>query len=57
MKRIIVDIRNVTHSYKGAGEDSLAGVSLNIREGETVLLCGASGSGKTSVIRLAALFE
>ncbi len=52
MKRIIVDIRNVTHSYKGAGEDSLAGVSLNIREGETVLLCGASGSGKTSVIRL-----
>ena len=52
MKRIIVEIRNVKHSYKGAGEDSLAGVSLNIREGEALLLCGASGSGKTSVIRL-----
>jgi len=52
MNRIVVDIRNVTHSYKGAGEESLAGVSLSIREGETVLLCGASGSGKTSVIRL-----
>ncbi len=52
MNKIVVDIRNVTHSYKGAGEDSLAGVSLNIREGETILLCGASGSGKTSLIRL-----
>ena len=52
MNRIVVDIRNVTHSYKGAGEESLAGVSLSIYEGETVLLCGASGSGKTSVIRL-----
>ncbi len=52
MNRIVVDIGNVTHSYKGAGEESLTGVSLSIHEGETVLLCGASGSGKTSVIRL-----
>ena len=48
----VVDIRNVTHKYKGAGEDSIEGVSLTVTKGETLLLCGASGSGKTSVIRL-----
>lgn len=52
MMRTIVEIRNVTHKYKGAGEESLNGVSLTVKEGETLLLCGASGSGKTSVIRL-----
>ena len=48
----IIDIRNVTHKYKGSEQDTLDNVSLEIKEGETVLLCGASGSGKTSVIRL-----
>ena len=48
----IVDIRNVTHKYKGAGEDSLEGVSLSVKKGEALLLCGASGCGKTSMIRL-----
>ncbi len=48
----LVDICNVTHKYKGAGEDSIEGVSLSVTKGETLLLCGASGSGKTSVIRL-----
>ena len=52
MMRTVVEIRNVTHKYKGAGEESLNGVSLTVKEGETLLLCGASGSGKTSVIRL-----
>ena len=31
---------------------SLDGLSLTVKAGETLLLCGASGSGKTSVIRL-----
>ena len=52
MNKKIVDIKNVTHRYKGAGQDNLDNVSLSIKEGETVLICGASGSGKTSVIRL-----
>ena len=52
MNTKIVDIKNVTHRYKGAGQDNLDNVSLSIKEGETVLICGASGSGKTSVIRL-----
>ncbi len=48
----IVEIKNVIHRYKGAGNESLNGVSLTVKRGETLLLCGASGSGKTSVIRL-----
>ena len=48
----LVEISNVSYKYKGAGEDSLDGVSISVLKGETVLLCGASGSGKTSVIRL-----
>ena len=52
MMQTIAQINNVTHRYKGAAENSLDGVSLAIKKGETLLLCGASGSGKTSVIRL-----
>ncbi|MBP5431113.1 MAG: ABC transporter ATP-binding protein [Ruminococcus sp.] len=52
MMQTIAQINNVTYRYKGASENSLDGVSLTIQEGETLLLCGASGSGKTSVIRL-----
>ncbi len=52
MMQTIAEINNVTHRYKGAAENSLDSVSLSIKKGETLLLCGASGSGKTSVIRL-----
>ena len=52
MTDTIVEIKNVTHRYKGAAGNTLDGVSLSIKRGETLLLCGASGSGKTSVIRL-----
>ncbi len=52
MMQTIAQIKNVTHRYKGAAENSLDGVSLTVEKGETLLLCGASGSGKTSVIRL-----
>ncbi len=52
MTDTIIEIKNVTHRYKGAAGNTLDGVSLSIKMGETLLLCGASGSGKTSVIRL-----
>ena len=50
MEHIVLN--NITYKYKGAKEESLKGVSLSVHRGETLLLCGASGSGKTSVIRL-----
>jgi len=48
----IISINKVCQQYKGAESESLKKVSLNIKKGETLLLCGASGSGKTSLIRL-----
>ncbi len=48
----IIKIENVRYRYKGSESESLADVSLSVKAGETLLLCGASGSGKTSVIRM-----
>ncbi|MBR0173507.1 MAG: ATP-binding cassette domain-containing protein [Lachnospiraceae bacterium] len=49
---IIIDIRDVTFRYKQAEKDSLSHVTLTVKRGECVLLCGESGSGKTTVTRL-----
>jgi energy-coupling factor transport system ATP-binding protein len=48
----IVELENINFQYRGSKDGSLVNVNLNIEEGQTVLLCGASGSGKTSIIRL-----
>ncbi len=52
MKQNVIDIKNVSFRYKGSDEGLLDNVSLSVKEGETLLLCGASGSGKTTIIRL-----
>lgn len=52
MMQTAVEIRNVTYRYKGADAECLDNISLTVNAGEALLLCGASGSGKTSVIRL-----
>ena len=48
----IIELENVNFQYKGSKDGSLSNINLNIEKGQTVLLCGASGSGKTSIIRL-----
>lgn len=48
----IVELENINFQYKGSKDGSLNNINLNIEKGQTVLLCGASGSGKTSIIRL-----
>jgi energy-coupling factor transport system ATP-binding protein len=52
MKSDIIELKNISFKYKGSDNGLLNNVSLNIKRGETVLLCGASGSGKTTIIRL-----
>ena len=42
-----IEIENLSFSYPSAGRPSLSDVSLTIRRGEYVVLCGKSGSGKT----------
>jgi energy-coupling factor transport system ATP-binding protein len=47
----IAELRAVRYRYPGAPRDALAGVDLSLRPGELVLLAGASGSGKSSLLR------
>lgn len=47
----LAGLDNVSFSYQGAAE-TVHGVSLAIQPGECVVLCGMSGSGKTSIVRL-----
>ena len=48
----MIEIKNVNFSYKGTADAGLHDLSLQIHDGETVLLCGASGCGKTTILRL-----
>lgn len=52
MTETIIEIENVSFKYKGSEEGLLKDVSLAVPKGETLLLSGASGSGKTTIIRL-----
>lgn len=48
----MISIEDVSWRYPGASEPSLDGLSLRIEPGEFVVLCGASGSGKSTALRL-----
>jgi branched-chain amino acid transport system ATP-binding protein len=49
MQKIILDVCNLSASYGPIR--ALRGVSLQVREGETVAVVGANGAGKTSLMR------
>jgi ATP-binding cassette subfamily B protein len=51
-----VELRDVTFSYHGATQPALDRVSLRIAPGETVALVGATGAGKSTVVKLLARF-
>lgn len=48
----ILTIENLSFAYPQQKERALDGVSLSIREGDFVVLCGESGCGKTTLLRL-----
>ena len=52
---VIVSIKGLTRSFGDVR--AVAGVDLDIYEGEFITLLGPSGSGKTTVLRMIAGFE
>ena len=50
-------LERVTRRYPGNPEPSVDAVSLSVAAGELVALVGASGSGKTTTLRIAAGYE
>lgn len=49
----MIELKNVSFTYEsGEAENSLKNIDLTIQDGETILLCGESGCGKTTLTRL-----
>ena len=48
----MIRFENVTFTYSGKAEPSLSHCSFQIKPGELVLLCGVSGCGKTTILKL-----
>jgi len=51
-----IDFEDVFFSYFGSSNESLSGVSLRVKSGETVGIIGPTGSGKTTLVNLVPRF-
>ncbi len=56
LKNHSIEFKSVVFSYPKSERNAVDGISFKISEGERVALVGASGSGKTTIARLAARF-
>ena len=48
----VVEFKNVSLTYRNAGDKSLSGISFTAEKGETIGIIGGTGSGKTSLVHL-----
>ena len=51
-KAPVVEFKNVSLTYEGAGEASLTGIDFSVQKGQTIGIIGGTGSGKTSLIHM-----
>ena len=47
-----VEFRNVCFRYPGASEEDLSHISFQVKQGETLAIIGATGSGKSTLVSL-----
>lgn len=52
-----LSIRDVTFHYNGSREPAVTDISLDVRPGEVVAICGPNGCGKSTLLRLLAGFR
>lgn len=48
----ILTVKNLNFSYPDAASPALENISFSVSEGEFIVLCGESGCGKTTLLRL-----
>ena len=47
-----IEFRNVSFRYSGAVKDALSNINVKIEEGQTVVVVGYNGAGKTTFVKL-----
>ena len=54
----MIELKDVSFTYEsGETENNLSHINLAIQDGETILLCGESGCGKTTTLTIVAGFQ
>lgn len=48
----VIKIKDLTFKYQGAERPAVSDVSIEISDGECILMCGKSGCGKTTITRV-----
>ena len=48
----LLEVRDVSFRYAGAGDDALSHVDFEFRRGESIGICGETGGGKTTLLDL-----
>ena len=48
----ILNIKNLSFKYYGADENTFENINFSVNKGEIVLICGKSGCGKTTLLKM-----